>query len=167
MKDFGLNLRLDGRISEASVVFRLEVGFGEFRGKADFNRCTERLGDREPVAELGVDVDVPREAENLGCISGASVSSGMPGVFCTSLTSLASASLGEGVLRASADPCSRVASGFLRADCRGRGLIFGGIMDVKVFQRFTTSNIPIVPYDWLMARRYLGSEVQRSFPVSV
>lgn len=134
MKDLGLNLRPVGRWSEPSAVCNLEAGFGELRGMADFNRCTERLGGEEPATTLGVDADTPRDMELSGCISGVSVCSALPDVPCASLSSVARASLGEGALRASIDSCSRGVTGLFRANCLGRGLILGGIVVVEVCQ---------------------------------
>ncbi len=130
MKDLGLNLRPVGRGSELSAAFELEAGLGEFRGRADFNRCTERLGGGEPATMLGVDADTSRDVLFPGCIPPASVCSALPGASCTSLPSLVRASLGEGALRPSTDSCSRVIFGLFRADCLGCGLILGGIVDV-------------------------------------
>lgn len=85
MKDLGLNLRPIGREFEPSAVFDLEAGFGEFRGKADFNRCTERLAGGEPATRLGADADTSRDAELSGRVSGASVFSAFSEVSCKSL----------------------------------------------------------------------------------
>ena len=131
IKDLGLNLRPFGRGSEPFGVFELDAGFGEFRGKADFNRCTERRGGGEPATTLGVDAETSGAVVVSGCVSGAWVCSLLPDVPCTSLTSLTTASLGEGALRASLDSCSRVV---FRADCLGRCLTLGGILYVENYQ---------------------------------
>lgn len=134
MKDLGLNLRPVGRRSEPSAAAELEAGFGECRGNADFNRCTERLGGGEPATTLGVDADTSRDVDFPDDTSGASLCSGLPNVACPSLSSLATASLGEGALKAPTGSCSRVACGLFRVDCLARGLILGGILEDEVHQ---------------------------------
>ena len=136
MKDFGLNLRPVGLEDEPSAALRLEAGFDGFLGKADFSRCTARRGGGEPAAALGVDGKIPREVEVMssGCISDAFICSTLLFMSCTSLSLLVRGSLGEGAVKASIESSSRVVSGFFRADCLGRGLILGGIVDVEMYQ---------------------------------
>lgn len=131
-------------MSKPSTALGLEAEFGEFRGKADFNRCTERLGGGEPATTLGVEVDASRGVEVSGCVPGASVCSTLPDVSWTSLSSMARASLGEGALRAFTNACSGVVPGLVRADCLGRGLILGGIVSVVSYQLIKALTICLV-----------------------
>ena len=134
MKDFGLNLRPVGLEFEPSVALRLEAGFGDFLGNADFSRCMERWRGGELATALGVDGEIPEEVESFGCISGSSIRSALLDVSCISLSSYVRASLGEGALKASGETCSRVVFGLFRADCLGRGLILGGIVNDQMYK---------------------------------